>query len=53
MPEATAHDTLQPDLSPLSEVLNVAYAMHELVADRIEDVLKWLEAGGTEALVLS
>jgi hypothetical protein len=37
-------DRMQPDKSALSEVLNVAYAMHELSADHFEDDLAWMEA---------
>ena len=36
-------DSLQPDKSPLSEVLNVAYALHELSADGFEQDVEWLE----------
>lgn len=36
-------DGLQPDKSPLSEVLNVAYALHELSADGFEEDVAWLE----------
>jgi hypothetical protein len=31
-------DSLQADLSPISEVLNLAWAQHEITADHIEEV---------------
>ena len=42
-------DSLRPDESPLSEVLNVAYALHELSADGFEDDVAWLEKMHGEA----
>lgn len=42
-------DGLQPDKSALGEVLNVAYALHELSADRFEEDVAWLEARAEEA----
>ena len=35
---------LEPDLSPVSEVLNVAYAQHELVSSTTTHMLDWFEA---------
>jgi hypothetical protein len=32
-------DSLQADLSPISEVLNVAYAMHELTSEYMTETL--------------
>lgn len=34
-------DTLVPDSSPLSEVLNVAWAMHEIFSDADDAMFKW------------
>jgi hypothetical protein len=39
-------DTLQPDESPLAEVLNVAWAMHEIVSDHNRQALQWILHGG-------
>ena len=36
-------DSTRPDASGLSEVLNVAYASHELSADGFDGDMKWLE----------
>ena len=36
-------DSMRPDASGLSEVLNVAYASHELSADGFDGDMKWLE----------
>lgn len=35
---AAEADTLQPDLSPVSEALNVAWAQHELTAEHLDQV---------------
>ena len=35
-------DTLEPDVSPLAELLNVAWANHELVAEGSEAAIRWL-----------
>lgn len=37
-------DTLRSDESAVSEVLNVAWARHEIVADTMAETLRWLEA---------
>jgi len=37
-------DTLVADESPISEVMNVAWAQHELVATHIEDILDFFES---------
>ena len=42
-------DSLQPDKSALSEVLNVAYALHELSADGFDEDVAWLEAKAAAA----
>eukprot|EP00756_Hemistasia_phaeocysticola_P045023 Hpha_TRINITY_DN18796_c0_g1::TRINITY_DN18796_c0_g1_i1::g.47540::m.47540 len=39
-------DELVPDESPISELLNLAYAQHEIVSDGFGTILDWLEAGG-------
>ncbi|KAI7843770.1 hypothetical protein COHA_002668 [Chlorella ohadii] len=39
---------LEPDVSPLAELLNVAYARHEIVSDTTDVTLEWLEAGGAK-----
>lgn len=44
-----AEDTLVSDASPISEELNVAYAMHEIVADQIDETLDFLQAGSIGA----
>ena len=36
-------DSMVPDESPIAEVLNVAYAAHELSADGFDEDMKWLE----------
>jgi hypothetical protein len=36
-------DSMVPDESPIAEVLNVAYAAHELCADGFDEDMKWLE----------
>jgi hypothetical protein len=36
-------DTLVPDSSALSEVLNVAWAMHEVFSDTDREMFKWFE----------
>jgi len=48
-----SNDSLVADRSALSEVLNVAWAMHELVGDHISESLAWLESGGRDAEVLN
>lgn len=35
---------LAPDQSGLSEVLNMAYASHEIIADTTAQMLDWFEA---------
>lgn len=35
---------LTPDQSGLSEVLNMAYASHEIIADTTGQMLDWFEA---------
>ena len=35
-------DTLRADESAVSEALNVAWAMHEIVSDQIEATLRWV-----------
>ncbi|KAL1499502.1 hypothetical protein AB1Y20_011705 [Prymnesium parvum] len=40
------HDTLQPDESPVAEVLNVAWAMHEITSDHNRAILHWIVHGG-------
>ena len=37
-----APDSLIGDESAVSEALNVAWAMHEIVGDTTEDMLRWL-----------
>lgn len=39
---------VEADVSALAEEMNVAWAMHELVSDRMDEVFLWLEqaAGG-------
>uniref|UniRef100_A0A7S0SD81 Uncharacterized protein n=1 Tax=Mantoniella antarctica TaxID=81844 RepID=A0A7S0SD81_9CHLO len=44
-----AADSLQPDKSALSEVLNVAYALHEVSSDRFDEDVTWLEVKAEEA----
>lgn len=46
MPGVSAMGGLQADKSPLSELLNVAWAGHEIVSDYTRPALRWLEAGG-------
>lgn len=50
-PDACLSDSLEADRLPLSEVMNVAYAAHELVADSIVEVLQWLEHPVREGVV--
>ena len=38
--------SLEADVSPLAELLNVAWARHEIVSDHTAASLAWLEAGG-------
>ena len=40
------HQLLHSCAMQVSELLNVAYAMHEIVSDTTEAMLAWLEAGG-------
>jgi hypothetical protein len=42
--------SLAGDESHLSELLNVAYARHELVSDHLDAALSWLEAGGKKSI---
>jgi hypothetical protein len=45
-------DTLVADASPIAEVLNVAYGMHELSSSRFDEALTWMTkhaAGGAAA----
>ena len=37
-------DTLEPDVSPISEVLNVAYGMHELTSDFMAQTVHFLDS---------
>lgn len=39
-----AGDTLQPDNSPLCEVLNLAYGQHEITAEHFADALQWIRS---------
>ena len=39
-------DTLQPDESPVAEVLNVAWAMHEIMSDHNRATLQWILHAG-------
>lgn len=41
--------SLDPDVSPVAELLNLAWAGHELASDPIDAGLAWLEAGGKGA----
>ena len=43
--------SLEPDASPVAELLNLAWAGHELASDPIDAGLAWLEAGGRDAPV--
>ena len=36
-------DSLRPDKSPVSEILNVGYAYHEFSDHKMEDVMQWLD----------
>lgn len=40
---------LAPDISPLSEILNLAYAQHEIVSDTTDAMLDWFEAQAMRA----
>ena len=43
-----SRDSLVPDVSDVREILNVAYAMHELSAQDFTKNLQWLiDASGT------
>jgi hypothetical protein len=35
-------DSLEPDVSPLSEVLNLAWAEHEITGDYMRDTMMWI-----------
>jgi hypothetical protein len=35
-------DSLEADVSPLSEVLNVAWAVHEITGDYMRDTMEWI-----------
>ena len=50
MPEIEG-DTLVADSSPLSEVLNVAWAMHEIFSDADKEMFKWFSKHNTPAAV--
>ena len=39
---STYTDGLKPDLSPISEVMNVAYGMHEMTRDGVAEALEWV-----------
>lgn len=38
--------SLEPDASPLTELLNVAWAGHEIISNGVDSALTWLESGG-------
>ncbi len=42
--------SLEPDASGVAQLLNVAYARHELTSDSVDISLAWLEAGGATSL---
>jgi hypothetical protein len=42
--------SLEADVSHLAELLNVAFARHELVSDHTDAALAWLEARGKESI---
>lgn len=42
--------SLEADVSPLAELLNVAFARHELTSDHTDAALAWLEAHGKESI---
>ncbi|PSC67478.1 aci-reductone dioxygenase [Micractinium conductrix] len=42
--------SLEPDVSHVAELFNVAYARHELIGDTTEVSLAWLEAGGKASI---
>lgn len=42
-------DSLEPDVSPLSEVLNVAWAAHEITGDYMQDTMMWIGMAGQAA----
>jgi hypothetical protein len=44
--------SLTPDQSPLTELLNLAYARHEIVSDGVDSALEWLQNGGNGELLL-
>ncbi|EOD07510.1 hypothetical protein EMIHUDRAFT_218474 [Emiliania huxleyi CCMP1516] len=43
-------DALVHDVSPVAEVLNVAWAQHEIVADYMPQTMEWIESEGTTGL---
>ncbi|CAK0738447.1 hypothetical protein CVIRNUC_001044 [Coccomyxa viridis] len=44
VPGLKAIDSLQPEKSPVSEELNLAWARHEIISDHVDEVLEWLDA---------
>eukprot|EP01062_Namystynia_karyoxenos_P083199 TRINITY_DN9523_c0_g1_i1.p1 TRINITY_DN9523_c0_g1~~TRINITY_DN9523_c0_g1_i1.p1 ORF type:complete len:419 (+),score=97.42 TRINITY_DN9523_c0_g1_i1:81-1259(+) len=46
------NDSLVPDASPLSELLNLAWAQHEIASDGIDEILAWLRSGGNSSLAI-
>lgn len=42
--------SLEPDTSALPEMLNVAWAKHEIDSLHMNKVIEWMESGGTKAL---
>jgi len=43
-------DALVHDVSPVAEVLNVAWAQHEIMADYMPQTMEWIESEGTAGL---
>mgnify|MGYP003685014893 CR=1 FL=1 len=39
-------DTLEPDVSPLAEILNVAWAEHEITSEYMRDTMRWISYAG-------